>query len=104
MTNAHDMVLVADIGGTNARFALAVREATGFAIRHKQRFQAREFDSVAQAASAYLDDLNFEPKRACFAAAGPLLDGEVRFTNSPWIVREAEIIAALRFGYVPYCE
>lgn len=88
-------ILVADIGGTNARFALATSEGGKIAIRDVQRFLAEDFETVRDAADAYLEAVADKPKRACFAAAGPLIDGVVDFTNSHWRLDEKEIVSAL---------
>ncbi|MBI1392643.1 MAG: glucokinase [Alphaproteobacteria bacterium] len=91
-----DVDLVADIGGTNARFALAARETGRIVIREPQNFRAVDFETVRDAADAYLEAVGATPTRACFAAAGPLIGGEVKFSNSPWVIREAEIVNGLR--------
>ena len=88
MANA---VLVADIGGTNARFACAESSAGGLVVRDVQRFRAEDFETVADAAHAYLEAVGDEPARACFAAAGFVQDGDVSFTNSHWTLRSDEI-------------
>lgn len=87
--------LVADIGGTNARFALAYRTGDGIDIRHAQSFRAVDFETVRDAADAYIEAVDERPRRACFAAAGPLIEGAVKFSNSPWVLREEEIVTAL---------
>lgn len=90
-----ESVLVADIGGTNARFALADCDGETITVREAQNFRAEDFESVRDAASAYLESVKERPKRACFAAAGPVGGDEVVFTNSPWRLRHDEITEAL---------
>ncbi|MEM9170919.1 MAG: glucokinase, partial [Pseudomonadota bacterium] len=51
--------------------------------------------TVGDAARAYLAAVGVQPQRACVAAAGPLIDGEVRFTNSDWVLRKSEMVDAL---------
>lgn len=84
-------VLVADIGGTNARFALAELRNGVIAVRDVQRFRAEDFETVRDAADAYLEAVADTPKRACFAAAGHVQKGEVAFTNSHWRINTGEI-------------
>ncbi|MEL7486356.1 MAG: glucokinase [Pseudomonadota bacterium] len=88
-------MLVADIGGTNARFALAARRGAGLEVTHAQSFRAEDFETIRDAADAYLEAVNERPKTACFAVAGPVDRDEITFTNSPWRFRPAEISAAL---------
>ena len=88
-------VLVADIGGTNARFALATIGAGGIDLADRQTFRAEDFETIGDAAAAYLESVAPRPKRACFAAAGPIIHNEVDFTNSHWVLRAGEITSAL---------
>ncbi|MEX0645039.1 MAG: glucokinase, partial [Parvularculaceae bacterium] len=93
-----DFVLVADIGGTNARFALARRDGDAILMSDMQRFRAEEFKSLRDAAIAYLKTIAVKPNAACFAVAGPVTDAVIDFTNSPWALDVAEIKTALRLN------
>jgi glucokinase len=90
-----DPILVADIGGTNARFALAMIEGEGIGINDPQSFRAEDFESIRDAVDAYLESVTAKPKRACFAVAGPVAGEDVDFTNSHWRLRKKEIVSAL---------
>lgn len=87
-------LLVADIGGTNARFALADSETR--AITQAQNFRAEDFETIRDAASAYLESTGAKPKAGCFAVAGPVGGEEIEFTNSHWKFRPTEIEKALK--------
>lgn len=78
--------LVADIGGTNARFGLARMENGHVTVGDIGRFRAGEFAAINDAASAYLESIDIRPRTACFAVAGPVTDEQVEFTNSPWVL------------------
>ncbi|MEL6362559.1 MAG: glucokinase [Pseudomonadota bacterium] len=91
-----DPILVADIGGTNARFAIATHDDSRIEIKNAQTFRAVDFETIRDAADAYLESITERPKRACFAAAGPILDGEVAFTNSHWHLKSSDIEAPLK--------
>ena len=75
--------LVADLGGTHARFALV--DAAG-AVVEPAVLPVASHASPAEAAHAYLAQLGLPaaPEEAVFAVAAPLSGDEVRFTNSPW--------------------
>jgi glucokinase len=89
-------VLVADIGGTNARFALC---ADGGMLHDVQVLTAAKFPSIADAISAYLAGIaRARPGRACFAVACPTHGPEIKLTNSTWRFRKAEIAAAFGFA------
>lgn len=84
-------VLVADIGGTNARFGLAVRDGAHWAVNLPQTFHAEDFATIRAAAEAYLQKTAVSPRRACFAVAGPAHGESVAFTNSPWVLDKARL-------------
>ncbi len=90
-----DPVLVADIGGTNVRFAIAERHHGVIAIRDAQTLHARDFKTIRDAAAAFLTGVDVKPVRGCFAAAGPVIVNEVEFTNSNWTLRAAEVAGPL---------
>ncbi len=93
-----DPILVADIGGTNARFALAEMAGGRITIRDAQTFRAEDFETIRDAADAYLESVAEKPTRGCFAAAGPIINGEVDFTNSHWTLRAADIKGPLKLS------
>ena len=78
-------LLVADIGGTNARFGVWYREA----LRNEQVYKCADYAGPAAAAASYLQELHAAgqvppPRLAAFAVAGPLLDDRVALTNNGW--------------------
>lgn len=79
--------LLADIGGTNARFALADTTAAMPLLDASIRdYRVREFDSLADAAQRYLADIGASAERAYFAVAGRVDGDSVRMTNHHWHV------------------
>ena len=82
--------LLADIGGTNARFALAEGDA------HTPPVSVRldAFPGIAAAIAAYLGDAA-PPRAAVLAVAGPVEANAVRLTNRGWLVDGAELAATL---------
>jgi len=93
-------VLVADVGATKCRFALARSGPRGpelFAIR---RQEDRDFASFEDALEAYLAGLRAERgvpslSAAGFAAAGPVSDGRVRLTHRNWVLAPDALAARL---------
>ncbi|MCI5045650.1 MAG: glucokinase [Aquisalinus sp.] len=83
-------ILVADIGGTNARFGISVPTDGGRQITDMQNFRAVDFETVRDAADAYLESVGLRPSHACFAVAGPVSSEEVTFTNSHWRLKVDE--------------
>lgn len=76
-------LLVGDIGGTNARFALASSGVPGFS--EAMTVPCSDVDSAHEAIESYLNAVNATaPGVICLAAAGPVVEGTVRFTNNHW--------------------
>lgn len=76
------MDLVADIGGTHARFALA--DPASAAILSPQSLTAEQFPDVATAIRSYLESVQGQATRAVLAVAAPARANRIEFTNSPW--------------------
>ena len=78
-------VLVADIGGTNARFALSAPDEHGHPVLTLiSEFAGAQFDSLGQAASHYLSQIDPRPCRSVMAVASRVIGDDIRLTNSPW--------------------
>ena len=88
MAIAQDQIgLVADIGGTNARFALARRDRSGaLHLDHRQDLAAQDHASLALCLSAYLDGLepSLRPHQAAFGVASPVTGDQIQLTNRDW--------------------
>ena len=83
-------LLIGDIGGTNARFALSSIREPGFT--DVQTLKCAEFGSADDAIKHYLKEVGAQsPDVICLAAAGPIVDQQVRFTNNPWKIAAAEL-------------
>lgn len=80
-----ELALVADIGGTNARFALVPLDAPGRAI-HEKHWPVNGFGSFAEAARAYLRDTapGGGIRYGMVAVASPAIGDEIKVTNSAW--------------------
>lgn len=78
--------IVADIGGTNARFALVTGEANGqFAIENIQILSGKDYARFEDAMRAYIGVLEgVQPHSACVAIAGPVSGDSVQMTNLSW--------------------
>ena len=80
---ARPHLLIGDIGGTNARFALANSTSPGFS--DADTLACADFETAELAIRAYLDKVNASrPDVICLAAAGPVVNQSVRFTNNHW--------------------
>lgn len=91
-----DIALIADIGGTNARFALA-DTGSGQPLMDNsiRRHAVADFATLAEAARHYLDDMGVKPQHAVLAVAGHIRQGEVYATNNPWHITTDSIRESL---------
>lgn len=91
--------LVGDIGGTNAR--LAVVDSAG-RIRNPKTYPAGEYGSLTEVIAEYLETTVGRQRlhNTVLAVAGPVVDGEIEFTNLDWRISEAELIGAFEFHAV----
>ena len=95
-SSADSTVLLADLGGTNIRFALA-DAATAMPLRDDsiRRYRVDGFPSLAQAARGYLDEIGSGARSGVFAVAGRVDGDSVRITNHPWTIGIEATRAAL---------
>jgi glucokinase len=79
-------VLAGDIGGTHAR--LAVVEIGGGRARllSERSYSSPAASGLAPLVAEFLGGEPARPASACFAIAGPVVDGRVAGTNLPWAV------------------
>ena len=91
-------VLLADIGGTNARFALLADGSVGM-VAH---MAVSDYGSFREALSAYLGSLAEAGtiNAAILAAAGVIRNGRCALTNNSWVIGAAELCAAYGFSTV----
>lgn len=92
-------VLVGDIGGTNARFAILVdsnSEPKEFPV-----LQTADFASIDDAIqTAILDHTSLLPRSVILAVAGPVDGDEIDLTNCAWVVRPKQMIENFGFSDV----
>jgi len=84
-------VLAGDIGGTNARLAIADAAAGALRIVKEQRYPSGDSPGLAPIVLRFLDWAGERVERACFGIAGPVVNGECRTPNLPWTVSAREL-------------
>lgn len=93
-------VLVGDIGGTNARFALAQRREGRICIEHFLKLPGEAFSSFEDALRHYLKETGATAQSCCFALAGPVEGQAVTLTNRNWHVSAASLKDCFAFDDV----
>jgi glucokinase len=91
-------VLLADIGGTNARFALLAGGTVG-TIAH---MAVSGYGSFREALSAYLGKMPEAGtiRAAILAVSGVVQNGRCALTNNPWAIDAADLHATYGFSTV----
>jgi glucokinase len=87
--------VLADVGGTNVRFAIA-RDGTLGPVAH---MRVADYPQFGDALAAFLDGQATGPsvRRAILGVAGVVENGHCALTNNPWVVATNEI--RTRFGF-----
>ena len=94
-------ILVADIGGTNARFALAsINANNGVKIKKISILQTNDWLSLEDAVFSYLDEVAIKPRRAAIAFAGPVNEDVVSLTNGKWKFNQSELPVLIKMEEV----
>lgn len=76
-------VLAGDIGGTKTLLAVVELEANGAPrVVREERFASREHSGLEEVLDLF--GIAEEVDAACFAVAGPVVDGRCETTNLPW--------------------
>jgi glucokinase len=84
-------ILAGDVGGTNARLAIADLGAGTVRIVKEQRYPSGGAPGLAPIVRRFLDWAAEPVERACFGIAGPVVNGECRTPNLPWTVSAREL-------------
>ncbi|PXX47028.1 glucokinase [Undibacterium pigrum] len=100
---SYSQLLVADIGGTHARFAITVLNVHGeVELRDYHRFACTDFASLAEIICTYREITRQSFSHASIAIAGVIEADHVRNSNLPWPVSYKQTmqdsgLAQLRF-------
>ncbi len=90
-------ILVADVGGTHARFGL-IEVGGGVRPRLYNRLdlETERFPGFRDALHSYIDHTGLAqlPRATAIAAAGPVSGGVVKLTNRNWSIAESELRAS----------
>ncbi|MBS1303750.1 ROK family protein [Loktanella sp. SALINAS62] len=92
---ANSYNLVADIGGTNTRIALA--QGADVMPATVKRYRNVDFTGLESVIRQYCDDQgHVDPHAACVAVAGPVRDGRAAMTNLDWTIDTDTLARASR--------
>ena len=93
------VILAADVGGTNARFARlsqaprADSSAGAWAVEGFKKVAVADYPTFANALQAYLDETSAQVTHLAICAAGVVTDQVVKLTNADWTITAQTLIA-----------
>jgi glucokinase len=96
---ASGLGLVGDIGGTNARFALAEAGPNGVSITGYENLLCRDYPGIQEALADYFGRVGLKsaPDGCVIAVAGPVTRGAISLTNVDWSFSEGDL-RSMGFG------
>ncbi|MEL6876314.1 MAG: glucokinase [Pseudomonadota bacterium] len=82
-------IVVADVGGTHARFAIAdISDPKNIVLANEVTMQSASHASLQTAWQAFEEEIGRElPRKGAIAVAAPVSGQDIYFTNSSWMVR-----------------
>lgn len=96
---ANSLNLLADIGGTNTRVALA--DGKTVLPETIRRYANKDFPGLETVLRQYTsDEGGVDTKAACIAVAGPVRDGRASLTNLDWTIDEDTLARATAAEHV----
>jgi glucokinase len=90
------LLLAGDIGGTKTDIAVFSPERGAWAPLAEKRFTSADYPSLEAIADESMAEFNLPITHACFAVAGPVVNGRAVLTNLPWLVEESALKSAIR--------
>ena len=85
------MILAGDIGGTQTRLGIFSRErGPGRAVVHAA-WRNSEYPDFETILEEFLARTGRTVRGACLGVAGPVVNGQCRLTNLPWVIAEKRI-------------
>jgi glucokinase len=93
------MILAGDVGATKTLIALYDEPRGTRSPVREESYRSGDFPSLEEVLFRFLQPETLTPIRAaCFAVAGPVIDGRCKTTNLPWELDERLLGAALKTG------
>lgn len=88
------MLLAGDIGGTKTH--LAIYSNSDIPQRqHEAIYKSADYDSLETICQLFLAEVKVTVTKTVFGVAGPVVNGESKITNLPWLITETGLSQAL---------
>jgi glucokinase len=100
MTKQSTVVLAGDIGGTKTNLAV-FSSGSGLSTPLAQAtFSSRDYSCLEVIVREFLSQVKIKVDRASFGVAGPVIRGQARITNLPWVMDKKRLADALGLSRV----
>jgi glucokinase len=100
MTKQTTAILVGDIGGTKTSLAIFSSKSGLSTPLAEATFSSQDYSSLEAIVLEFLLRVKIRVDLASFGVAGPVVNGEARITNLPWVMDEKRLTDALGFSRV----
>ncbi len=95
------LLLAGDVGGTKTNLAICAAGIGGrLSVVRAGTFPSRQYDGLERIVAEFMGAGRERVRAAAFGVAGPVLDGRVKTTNLPWVVRSRSLARLIGCGQV----
>ena len=85
------MILAGDIGGTKTNLACFQPDGERLTPVAERTVKSADYPGLEAIVELFLRETTLVPTSACFGVAGPVIDGQCKATNLPWVVETASL-------------
>jgi glucokinase len=85
------MLIAGDIGGTKTALGIFSTESGPHSPLAQTQVHSADYASLQLIVKEFLAATKHPVDRACFAVAGPVINGRVKTTNLPWVIEETSL-------------
>ena len=96
----NNLILAGDIGGTKTHLALFSLQGEKLQAEIKKTFPSKRYPGLEPVIEEFIADQQVSISRACFGIAGPVVDGQVKTPNLPWVVDSINIAQRFKLDSV----
>ncbi len=94
------MLLAGDIGGTKTDFAIFDLRRDPRTPTAQAEYPSGRYPDLQSIVREFLAGVDVSVDRACFAVAGPVVNGEAHITNLPWVIQAESLARELKLEKV----
>src|SRR4030095_6382628 len=96
----NNLILAGDIGGTKTHLALFSLQGEKLQAEIRTICPSKQYPGLEPGIEEFIADQQVSISRACFGIAGPVVDGQVKTPNLPWVVDSINIAQRFKLDSV----